>query len=376
MRVLAYADSNLFSGAEAVHCDLVRGLAASSALALRCAAPLSNQRLAGRLEEVTGEVPLHVPAQRPFGAAFDLYSPSRRAAVQGALDSAPYDVLLVNLPSAEYGGTPLIAWHPATARIVGLLHVPGSFNELGFRLGWLRDRLAHRVMSRLDALCVVAESAADTARSWVRNNVPISVVPLSIPRVERISREEARERLGLPSGKTVVGIAGRVSFKQKGQDTFVEAATRLLDPGLDLHFAVAGDGRDLMQLRKKVGELGLNGKMSLLGHVEPVGWFLSAVDLVAIPSRFEGLPLIALEALAAGVPGVAANIDGLRDVWPPQWQVKPGDPVALEKGIKAVIESTPAERLRLIALGRERMAASTSPNPASILEAAILEATR
>ena len=373
MRVLAYADSGLFSGAEAVHCDLVRGLDASAKIELRCAAPRSNRALAKCLEEATGETPVDVPPQRLSAAALDLYSPRRRAAVGRVLAGVPCDVLFVNLPSAEYGPTPLLAKRWPSTRTIGLLHVPGAFGELGFRFGRLRERLAHRAMSRFDAFCVIVESARHTVeRLWGRPGVPIHLIPLPMPQVKPISRDEARSKLGLPGG-TVIGIAGRISFKQKGQDTFAGAAASLLEAKPDLHFAVAGEGRDLPQLREMIGSLRLESRVSLLGQVEPIDVFLSAIDMIAIPSRFEGLPLIALEALASGVPGVAADIDGLSDVWPQPWRVAPGDPKALAGGLASVMEMPAVERSRLVKQGRERAAANTSPDPASALEAAILE---
>jgi glycosyltransferase involved in cell wall biosynthesis len=372
-RVLAYADSHLFSGAEAVHCDLVRGLAASPALELRCAAPIANATLAGCVREATGREPINVPSQRPAAAAFDLYSFRRRAAVGRALSQVSCDVMLVNLPSAEYGATPMLAKPSIPAKSVGFLHVPGGPGELGFRLGGLRECLARRPMSRFDSICVVADSARRTfERVWDGFGIPIHVIRLPAPKVEPISRQEARSRLGLPAG-TLIGMAGRISFKQKGQETFVRAVAQLLPRVPDLHCAIAGEGGDMPRLRKLIGDLDLGERVSLLGQVTPIDHFLCAIDAIAIPSRFEGLPLIALEALTLGVPGVAANIDGLSDVWPRPWRVEPGDPEALAAGLARLMDTPAEERSRLIAQGREQVAANTSPDPASALERVILE---
>lgn len=375
VRVLAYADSGVFSGAEAVHCDLVRGLAASDAIELRCLAPWANGELVSCLREATGEDPIDVPAQRLALAALDLYAPRRRAAVGRALSGGPCDVMLVNLPSAEYGATPMVARRPPGAKCVGFLHVPGSPAELGFRLGRLRERLARVPMARFDAVCVVTGSAKRACeRLWAGPDSAVHVVRLPAPALKPVPRARARAELGLPEGM-VVGMAGRISLKQKGQETFVRAAARLVEQGSPVHFAIAGEGRDLPALRELIGELGLEGRVSLLGQVAPIERFLSAVDVIAIPSRFEGLPLIALEALRLGVAGVAANIDGLNDVWPPPWLVEPGDPEALAAGLARLLAMPAGERSKLIGLGRERVDANTSPDPASALESVILELT-
>jgi len=373
VRVLAYADSAVFSGAEAVHCDLVRGLGASGALELRCLAPRANADLVECLRQATGEAPGDVPAQRLSLAALDLYSPRRRAALGRALAARPCDVMLVNLPSAEYGATPMLARRPSGTKGVGFLHVPGSPRELGFRLGVVRERLARKPMSRFDAICVVTDSARRAfERLWAGPDVAVHVVRLPAPRVSPVPREQARAELGLPAG-VVIGMAGRISFKQKGQDTFVHAAARLLAERPELRFAIAGEGRDLPALRQLIGNLGLAGRVFLLGQVSPIERFLSAIDAIAIPSRFEGLPLVALEALSLGVPGVAADIDGLSDVWPRPWRVGPGDDRALAAGLSAVLGASVEERSRLIGQGRERVAANTSSDSASALESVILE---
>lgn len=284
--------------------------------------------------------------------------------------------MLVNLPSAEYGTGPMLARRPSGARSVGFLHVPGSPAELGFRLGRARERLARRPMSHFDAICVVTDSARRTfERLWASPGVAVHVVRLPAPTLTSIPRDEARAELGLPDA-VVIGMAGRVSFKQKGQNTFVDAAARLLGERPELHFAIAGEGRDLSALGKRIDKLGLGDRISMLGPVTPIERFLCAIDAIAIPSRFEGLPLIALEALSLGVPGVASNIEGLSDVWPRAWQVEPDDPGALARGLARVLDAPADERSRLIGQGRRQVAANTSPDPATALESVILETAR
>jgi glycosyltransferase involved in cell wall biosynthesis len=372
LRLLAYADSKIFSGAEALFCDLVAELATRSDIQLRSVAPHENTALTERLREATGALPVDVPAQPLPIAAVHLYDPRRRRRVRRALAEVDFDAALVNLPSAEYGATPLLDSSLA-GRSIGLLHIVGSPRALGFRFGWLRQRLAHRALRRLDAACVLTESAARAYRAlWAgRESSAVEVVRPSKPTIEPVDREAARSALGLPAG-TIVGIAGRVSFKQKGQDTFVDAAALLLDRRPDLSFAVAGEGRDLDRLGRLLRARGIEGKFSLLGQVDPIERFLCAVDAIAIPSAFEGLPLIALEALALGIPGVATSADGLQDIWPAAWRIAERDPDALASRMGQVLDASPEDRHATIEEGRRLMEASTSENPARELEAQIL----
>ncbi len=369
--MLAYSDSRIFSGAEAVLRDVVAGLARRPGLRVQCAAPRENTALWEALAGSSGRPPLDVPSQPLRVAAAHLYDPRRRRRVARVLREADADVLFANLPSAEYGATPLALAHPQQTA-VGFLHVAGSPRRLGFRLGGLREALARRPLRRLDAVCVLGDSAARTYEErWSGKETLVRTVRLPRPELERIPAEEARAALGLPQGP-LIGIAGRVSIKQKGHDTFVEAAHQMSRRQPELSFAIAGEGRDASAVRRSVAERGLGDRFHLLGQVD-ISAFLSAIDALALPSRFEGLPVIALEALQLGVPGIAAATDGLADVWPEPWQVPASDPAALASALEELLRAPAAERDRLLEEGRRRALDATTTDVAAEVAAVIEE---
>lgn len=354
-----------------VFCDVVRGLALRPGLEVFAAAPAENEELTTALAAATGRRVLDVPAQALPLAAFDLFRPGRLRQAERAIAGLAPDAVLVNLPSAEYGALPL---HSSALRCrkVGLLHVPGSPRELGFRLGAAREALARRALRGLDAVAVLSGSAeAAYRRLWDSGDTEVALLPLPTPEIERRPMGEARAELGLPDGE-LIGIAGRISFKQKGHDTFLKAAQLLAARRPGLRFAVAGDGRDRERLVRMVDRSGVGDRFTMLGHVSPIDDFLSAIDAIAIPSRFEGLPVIALEALAAGTPGVAADIDGLRDVWPDPWLSPPEDDEGLAERLGRLLDAGPAAVEPLLREGRARMEQMTSRDPAASLEKLLL----
>jgi glycosyltransferase involved in cell wall biosynthesis len=371
LQVLAYSDSRIFSGAEAVMRDVVAGLARRPGFRVQCAAPRENTALWEALTDSFERAPLDVPSQPLRVAATHLYDPLRRRRTARVLAESGADVLLANLPSAEYGGTPLLLW-PAERPAVGFLHVAGSPHRLGFRLGRLREALARRPLRRLDAVCVLGDSAARTYEElWNGKETLVRTVRLPRPELQRSPAEQARAALGLPQGP-MIGIAGRVSIKQKGHDTFVEAAQQMSRKRADLSFAIAGEGRDADSLQRSISERGLGDRFHLLGQVE-ISAFLSAIDAIALPSRFEGLPVVALEALQLGVPGIAAASDGLADVWPEPWQVPASDPAALGSALERLLEAPAEERARLLEEGRRRAHAATTTDVAADVAAVIDE---
>jgi glycosyltransferase involved in cell wall biosynthesis len=69
----------------------------------------------------------------------------------------------------------------------------------------------------------------------------------------------------------------------------------------------------------------------------------SALDAIAIPSRFEGLPLVALEALSSRLPGVASRVDGLAAVWPADWLIEVGDSDGLAEKLTEILYLDPRQ---------------------------------
>ena len=345
-RVLAYSDSKVFGGAEAVFCEVLGALRGRSEFEIATAAPKSNSRLIKALGSAGIESSIDVPAQALTLAAVDLYNPLRHRTVARAVAAAKPDALLVNLPSPEYGALPLRLKQRGERR-VGILHVARSPRELDFRLGAVREHLARRALRSLDVACVLSDSATDTFRQkWDHGRADLHRLALPRPRLSRMPRDAARRQLALAPDACWIGIAGRISIRQKGHDTFVEAAARMLAQGRSARFAVAGEGRDRRKLERMVERAGLTASFEFLGAVRPIDRFLAALDAIVIPSRFEGLPLIALEALAAGVPGIATRVDGLSDCWPPQWLVPPDDADALAMSLALLLEGEDDERAR------------------------------
>lgn len=122
-----------------------------------------------------------------------------------------------------------------------------------------------------------------------------------------------RRALAIPTAAPlVVQIA---CFKpQKAPERFVEVATRLAPRFPTAHFLLVGDGPLRGRLERLRREAGLEGRLHLPGWRRDVPAVLDAATVVTLTSRFEGLPRVLVEALAAGVPVVAMSVDGVSEV--------------------------------------------------------------
>ena len=122
-----------------------------------------------------------------------------------------------------------------------------------------------------------------------------------------------RSALGLPAGAPVVGTVTRL-MPAKGNQYLVEAAGTVLRHVPDVHFCIVGEGELLGDLQRQSRRLGIAERVRFAGYTRDVAGALAAFDVVAFPSLWEGTPLTAFEALAAGRPIVATDADGLVDI--------------------------------------------------------------
>ncbi len=125
--------------------------------------------------------------------------------------------------------------------------------------------------------------------------------------------EAVRDRLGVPPGGKVVGVAARF-FPVKNHAMFLRAAA-LIDTELpDTRYALLGDGPLRGDLESLSRELGLGSKVTFLGEQQQVGSYLAAFDIAALTSDTEGCSNSLLEAMAKGKPVVATDVGGNREV--------------------------------------------------------------
>lgn len=117
----------------------------------------------------------------------------------------------------------------------------------------------------------------------------------------------------IPADAVVFGSAGRLD-PVKGHDLFVEAAGRLASRYAAVHFALAGDGPLMKDLRRRIEALNLKERFHLLGYRHAMPEFLAGLDVFVLPSRSEGLGLALIEAMAAGLPCVATRVGGVPEV--------------------------------------------------------------
>jgi glycosyltransferase involved in cell wall biosynthesis len=207
----------------------------------------------------------------------------------------------------------------------------------------------------LDGFITCYDGAARDIHRWaprarvevVANVCPAASAPGS-------GRTEVRTQLGLKDTDCVVILVGRIQFRQKRQDFVIEHLGRIFGGADHAVLVIVGDGPDMPALRERVEASPLAGRIVLTGWRDDVARVLQAADVLLLPSRFEGMPLVMLEALAMGVPVVGSAVDGMHEMLPSEWLFPPdsvGDiRVALEQALAQGSEHTTALRARCAAM--------------------------
>ena len=129
-------------------------------------------------------------------------------------------------------------------------------------------------------------------------------------------KDKVRKKLGIHEDSRVVLTVRRLVYKN-GIDTLIESAKIAINSNPKLVFVAVGKGPDFGKVKEKIGQLGIEKNFRLLGFVsdENLPVYYNAADFFVLPSKSgEGLPLVALEAMACGLPVIATNVGGISEV--------------------------------------------------------------
>ena len=141
----------------------------------------------------------------------------------------------------------------------------------------------------------------------------------------------------------------------KGADLLIDAVAKLRAAGNPVTLTLAGDGEESASLKAQVEKLGLGEAVRFIGHVKARFGF-SKGSLLVVPSRGDSMPYVVIEAAAAGIPMIAANIGGIPEIFGEHGDAlfTPSNAVAMADAIEAALKDPAAANARAKSL-RERI---------------------
>ncbi len=203
--------------------------------------------------------------------------------------------------------------------------------------GAVYTALERLTAQRADAVLCVSADLADRMRRVGARDVALAVVPAppaDAPSAEAVGL--ARAGLGA-AGRPIVLAVGRLA-PQKGFDVLLEAMTTLRGREPVPLLVIAGEGPLAVQLAGRSRAAGTD--VRFLGGRSDIPALIAAADLVVVPSRWEGQPLIVQEALRGGRPLVVSRVGGIPDLTGEDAAllVPPDDPGRLASAVRSVLD--------------------------------------
>jgi len=312
------------------------------------------------IEKLAGDVPPEVEmVPLRLESPLDVAGSRRLATI---LRRVKADIFHAHMFQASFAGTPT-AWACGVAVVFETPHVREQW-----RTGWLKshyyiDRLSSRLVDRY-----IAVSEANARYLVEVKGLPpckVVVIPngcdLAKFNPDSPASRELKQRLGFDGADPVLLVGARLE-PQKGHSVLIKALPLVLEQFPNSKLVCAGDGSLRCELEAMMRENGLEHAIRFVGYQSDMAEWLALADVVVLPSFFEGMPLIAIEALAAARPVVATAADGTVEVvidGETGLTAEPGDSRGLATAISRLLREPPLGR-RLAAAGRARVLARFS----------------
>lgn len=365
IRVLQFLVSGVRSGAEEVALELVRGLDQKRFRSyLVCPAPL--------LEAFGKDWQIGDAAALPLA----LRTPWQLGAVRrfvSYLRAEKIDVVHAHMIRAAAIAVPL-------ARLAGVpVVIHTCHGREAWRQGWLSRKYWYdrRITGWSQATIAVSESTKEFLLrekelkfekvTVIRNGRRLDDFVSDPERQQRLRRE-----LGIGSEGPVVGVFGRLE-EQKGHRYLIEAMPAVLARIPDVKVLFVGEGSLRSELESSVQALGLTGCVHFMGYRRDWMNWMDLTDVVALPSLYEGMPLVPIEAAAMGKPVLATAVDGTCEVvvhGQTGLLVPPACPKEFAEALITLLENP--EQRRALAEGGQQRARALFSLEQQIQETAVL----
>lgn len=228
------------------------------------------------------------------------------------LKKGQFDVIHSNLFTANIWGR-LAAFGLKSSFIVTVHNIHSRHNPRQARIEIFFDRI---LVHLTDILINVSE---EVKTSMLRD---VGLPPTKLCTIENgiefpdqkdlPSKKEARETLGLPENARILVVIGRFA-SAKNHITFISSLVPVRERFPDLKVLLVGNGEKEAEIRGAIKKHHLEDTVLLLGLRRDIPTILSASDILVIPSIWEGLPIVMLEAMAHGTPVIATRVGGIPD---------------------------------------------------------------
>jgi glycosyltransferase involved in cell wall biosynthesis len=228
---------------------------------------------------------------------------------------------------------------------------PAILTYHGIVGNWLHKNLKNRVKFRLikaskaQIVTVSRFLAEQVIQTWRLNPRRVRVIYNGIDVAsfaDAAPNTAFRREIGIAENAPLIGMVGNIR-SSKAYDHFIECAVLVAGTHSEARFVIVGQGRNeaLEQLRRRIEQTGLTGRVVLAGFREDIPQVLKSLDIFVLTSTSEGLSIATIEALAAGLPVVVSASGGPQEIvrdGETGLLVPPGEPAAFAEKISLLLQ--------------------------------------
>lgn len=216
--------------------------------------------------------------------------------------ASEYDIVHLHAPNIAFLAFPIIAKHGIKTRIIhshATLYAENKIKAIRNKILWAlaQDKITDRI------------GCSKAAGNFLFGKEEFTVLKNAIAYEDYLYDESVRERIREDmqvTDKLVVGNVGRFS-QQKNQTFLIEIFAKIKELHPDSVLWLVGDGELRKEIEERIKAFNLNDSVKLFGMVNNTKELYQAMDVMVMPSLFEGLPMVGVEAQASGLPCVFAD---------------------------------------------------------------------
>ncbi|MDQ8193805.1 glycosyltransferase family 4 protein [Coraliomargarita sp. SDUM461004] len=348
-RLLVIDDNPDFGGHQVMAAYALEGMVAAGRwelLTLLHPENTKNHERLGALRELYPEAPFTIDAAATRTGKFQAlrrYAEGNRLRnLAEQITAFNPDLILVIQGNIEQGCSIFHLQGQLPCPLISYIPVPHRHAEMGAKLGSVRDWTCRGLYAVPDGFITISQTLGDMLLAYgargriqiVENGIPLKALQ-NLP-----SQSDARAQFSLPQDGYIWGQIGRIEFKQKGQDCalqlFLQRETRYPDE----HLVFLGSGPDDHTLQALTAA---HPRVHCLPWTNEPAVLYAAINALILPSRYEGVPLAMLEALASGLPVAATDRDGMRDWLPASWRFPYRNLTAGQQAMDAIRGAAPEQ---------------------------------
>lgn len=310
-RLFVYNDSRIVGGHELLTVQIVNMLADHHGVTVHFAYYHDDLTQSLSAKVTTSRLPFH-------NKSLNLYHLLRRDIVllKKMVHEFKPDVAVISQGFIESGVRGLVACRLAGIRTGSYIPFGNSNRELGNKFALLRDILSGPIFA-LNQFYITISAYQSRSLERMIPGQPRYIINNPVAQQPTTPKPKPPAALASDTSRLLnIAVVGRILFKQKNQDILVPVAQRLAAQGFSAHFHIIGGGPDRAALESLVVAADCESQFTFhnwLDKTQLATFIESSIDLLLVPSHYEGLPLVFLEAIYLGKPVLISRMPFLCD---------------------------------------------------------------